>query len=98
MCRLASGVHLGYTLPELLVGKANHVSFEGGFDAALGTFELAGSEGTASCAPADSWTCAEAFTDMSVDLDAVAKAAEGLRPAEAAARLEVAKRFSVDPI
>ena len=99
LCRLDGGLELGYSLPALLLGKKTRVSFQGGLNAATGTYELSGADGTASCSIAEGqWICHEAFVGLVVDLAEVAKETEGLDPVEAEARLKVAELFSIDPI
>jgi hypothetical protein len=98
LCWTGSAVQLGYSLPALLVGKKQRVSFTGSYDEPSGDFVLASDDGTATCTPADVWSCAEIFTGIEVDLEEVAEEVEDLDPVEAQARLEVAKRFEVDPI
>jgi hypothetical protein len=92
-CRRGNLVELGYKLPELLLGKAERVGFSGGYDSAAGVLALTGN-GTATCELAGgSWSCLEHFVGIAVDLEAVAKAAEDLPPAEAAGRIDVAEVF-----
>lgn len=99
LCRTDTTLELGYSLPKLLVGKKTRVSFEGGYDATAGTYELSSEDGTASCDPtANRWTCFETFTGIEVDLERVADEAADLPDAEAAGRVDVAERFGGDPI
>lgn len=99
LCRLGSGIELGYSLPALLVGKKTRVAFAGTYDSANGTYELSSADGTASCELAgEAWSCLEHFTGIEVDLEEVAEEAEDLSQQEAAARLDVAEQFSGDPI
>ena len=90
---------LAYALPKALVGTTIRVTFSGPFDAATGKATLSGAAGTAECVvAATTIKCNETMHGLlpiAVDLGVVAK----LAPAGlAAARVEVAKRFSTDPI
>lgn len=99
LCWTGTAVHLGYSLPALLVGKKERVSFEGGWDPTSQTFALSSADGTATCTPSEpEWRCNEVFANIVVDLEEVADEAAGLDPAEVAARLEVAAQFANDPI
>ena len=90
---------LGYSLPKLLTGKSQHVSFQGGYNPDTGNFEMSGQNGTAVCTPtAPTWHCAETFIGLKVNLQKLHKLLEGLPPNEAQARLEVANTFIGDPI
>lgn len=99
LCWTGAAVRLGYSLPALLLGKKERVSFEGTYDEANQVFALVGPNGAATCTPSTpAWSCAEDFTDIEVDLEKVAEEVADLDPVEAAARIEVAQRFAVDPI
>jgi hypothetical protein len=99
LCQLGSALQLGYSLPALLVGKKTRVSFQGGYDTTSGRYEMTSADGTASCGRVGAdWTCNEAFTGLEIDLTEVAKEAEALPAAEAAARVDVAQLFQGDPI
>lgn len=99
LCSNGAGIELGYSLPALLVGRAERVSFAGAFDETTGAFVLTSEDGTSTCVvQRPEWSCVEEFTGIVVDLDEVAKETEGLDAAEAAARLEVARLFANDPI
>lgn len=88
---------LDYTLPRLLVGASRRVSFRG--RAAGGAMLLTGDEGTATCAVgAAGLRCEERFTGLGVDLEGVRREAQRVDPAQVDARVEVARRFSVEPI
>lgn len=90
---------LAYALPRELVGKTVRVSFAGPFDAATGRGTLTGPAGTAECATSGTTvTCTETMRGL-LPLDPDLGVVEKLAPAGmAAARVEVAKRFSTDPI
>ncbi len=97
-CQRAGVVELGYKLPALLVGKPQRVSFSGSYDPNADVLMLSG-DGSATCDVSSAgWSCLEHFVGVAVDLEAVAKEAEGLPAAEVQGRLDVAAYFGGDPI
>ncbi|MDF2693622.1 MAG: hypothetical protein K0S65_2005 [Labilithrix sp.] len=89
---------LRYRLPaDLVGGERQGVSMTGSWNAEAGAYELSGAVGTAKCrVDATLLHCEEQLPGIHVDLAAVQKRLAGT-PDEAA-RLEVSRRFSVDPI
>jgi hypothetical protein len=99
--RVEGGVaRLDYTLPRLLVGMSQRVSLEG--PVTDGVVALTGPVGSASCTRQPSaglsLRCEERFPGLVVDLDGVRREAMRVDPAHAQARVDVATRFSIEPI
>lgn len=95
-------VRLDYDLPLGLVGKSLRVSFEGPYTEGATSVTLTGSAGNAECTiAATSVSCSEAMTgllplDPNYDVIEQVAAAEFAGPASE--RVDVAQRFSGDPI
>jgi len=92
---------LSYTLPRLLVGGSGRVSFSGAVSGP-GVYTLQGADGVARCTVSPSQgvalRCDERFTGLTVDLDGVRREALEVDPANADARVAVARAFSIEPI
>lgn len=92
---------LDYTLPRLLVGESERVSFRGAYVAG-GASVLRGDKGTATCvvrpAAGVALRCDERFSGLDIDLDGVRREAQRVDPAQVDARVEVARGFSIEPI
>jgi hypothetical protein len=98
-CWNADLVTLGYKLPALVLGKAEHVAFVGPWNPSTARFELSGEDGTGICERAGTtWTCTEEFVSIGVDLTELSKELEGLPAEQVNGRLEVSKLFGQDPI
>lgn len=98
-CQSGDSVTLGYRLPELLLGKAEHVAFVGPWNASSETYELSGKDGTGSCARSGTtWTCTEHFSGLTVDPAKVSDLLKGAPPAELQGRVQVTNHFGQDPI
>lgn len=93
---------LDYPLPRLLVGQSERVSFEGRVPAGGGPILLSSDDGTALCAlrpsPTLSLRCEERFHGLEVDLEGVRREAARVDPGRVEARVEVSRRFSIEPI
>ncbi len=93
---------LDYDLPRGLVGKSLHVRFEGAYDGEAETVTLTGDAGTAECTiGADRIDCHETMRGLlpiDVDEDAVEDIARDEYDGPVQDRLDVAERFSGDPI
>jgi hypothetical protein len=101
--RLRDGVaRLDYPLPRLLVGQSERVSFEGRVPAGGGSIMLSSDDGTAVCtlrpSASVSLRCEERFRGIEVDLEGVRREAERVDPDRVNARVEVSRRFSIEPI
>jgi hypothetical protein len=89
---------LDYTLPELLVGGSERLSFRGG-SSSNGDIQLRGDAGQLSCRSLGAaMQCDEVLTKLEVDRDKLERAFATLPAAEREARRAVADRFSDDPI
>jgi hypothetical protein len=94
-------VRLGYSLPRLLLGAAQRVSFSGPYSPGA-TMTLTGSMGTATCVlnPSASIAlrCDERFVGLTVDLVGVRREAMRVDPSQVDARVAVSERFTIEPI
>lgn len=98
-CSTGELVTLGYKLPALLLGKAEHVAFTGPWNPSTSRFELASEDGTGVCERAGTtWTCTEEFSAVTVDLTELDKELEGLSAPEIDGRRAVSQLFGQDPI
>lgn len=95
-------VELDYDLPLGLVGKPLRVSFEGPLDEAADTLTLTGDAGTATCTIAggtiDCNETMHGLLPIEVDYDVVEERARAEYDGPVEDRLDVARRFSGDPI
>ena len=89
---------LDYSLPELLLGAAQKLSFRGSVDAS-GAYVLSGDAGSLTCiAEADTLHCDEVLAAVELDRDKLERALAGLPAEESQFRWDVAERFADDPI
>lgn len=99
-------VSLSYDFPLELTGVDQSVDFDGPLPEGDGPLVLAGDPGTATCSirnvdgPSFDIHCFEELPGVDVDVAALETLLEerGVAPAEIAARIDVAKLFSEDPI
>jgi hypothetical protein len=88
---------LEYTLPELLVGGRQELSFRGSADA--GTYQLTGDAGQVTCHRLGAMIqCDEVLSRVELDRDKLGRSFASLPAEESAARWAVADHFSDDPI
>jgi hypothetical protein len=89
---------LEYTLPELLVGGHQSLSFRGSSDGA-GDYRLLGEAGQVTCQSlGTSMECSEVLSRVELDREKLQRLLAALPAEESAARWAVAGRFSDDPI
>ena len=89
---------LDYTVPVLLVGGNQNVSFRG-TESAPGVYELEGDAGQATChAEAAGYRCDEVLRSVELDADKLERALGALSAEESRGRRAVASRFADDPI
>jgi len=91
-------VNLEYSLPVLLVGGTQRVSFRGPL-LASGELDLNGEAGRVTCrAVGSSMQCDEVLTQVELDQQKLERALSAFTSDESQARRAVAARFSDDPI
>lgn len=89
---------LEYTLPELLVGERQELSFRGSA-IETGELQLRGDTGQVSCRNlGGAMRCDEVLSRVQLDRDKLQRSFASLPVEESAARWAVAERFSDDPI
>jgi hypothetical protein len=89
---------LEYTLPELLVGGRQRLSFRGSASE-TGDYQLLGDAGLVTChSLGASMTCDEVLNRVELDRDKLERSFAALPAPESAARWAVADHFSDDPI
>ena len=91
-----------YDLPKMLTGEDEKIELEGTYIEGSEVLTLSGDKATAKCTGVDSTKVSCIITYDSLDID-LERAAENIRKASAtdqefAARLEVMRAFSTDPV
>lgn len=95
-----SEIEIAYTLPALLVGGDQELSFRGPDSAdANGVYQLSGDSGQARCQWLETaFSCDEALSGVEIDRDKLEREYAKLPAAESDARWSIANQFSDDPI
>jgi hypothetical protein len=89
---------LDYSLPALLLGASQKLSFRGSIDAS-GAYVLSGDAGSLTCiAEADTLRCDEVLAAVELDREKLERALAEFPATENQARWDVAERFADDPI
>jgi hypothetical protein len=93
-------IEIAYTLPALLVGGDQELSFRGPDSAdANGVYQLSGDSGQARCQWLETaFSCDEALSGIAIDRDKLEREYAQLPAAESDARWSIANQFSDDPI
>jgi hypothetical protein len=95
-----SEIEIAYTLPALLVGGDEELSFRGSGSAdANGVYQLSGDRGQARCQWLEAaFVCDEALRGVEIDRNELQREYADLPAAESDARWSIATQFSDDPI